>query len=248
MRPWWGLGDALLGLVFILVFATVGGLLGVVGGIGLGEISIDGNGNIDELQADLETNAFLLLVALSFQQLGQFVWPFIVARWKGFGAGIDFGFRFKWVDLPIGLGAGLGALFASGLVAGGLSWLLDINPDDADNTQFLTENTDSPYFWGLVFLTVVGAPFSEEILFRGLILRAFEKRAGWVVGLVGSSVIFTLVHVQAMPVAELAVLFAAIGLAGTVFGALAIRTGRLGGSIVAHMVFNGIAVGAVILS
>lgn len=66
--------------------------------------------------------------------------------------------------------------------------------------------------------------------------------------MIGSSVIFMLVHAQAMPWSELAVLFTAIGLAGAIFGALAIKTGRLGGAIVAHMVFNGIAVTGVLLS
>ena len=240
-RPWWGLGDALLAIPFVLVFALIGGLIGIVAGVAAGEISFDA----DDLQSDLETNALLLVIAVGGQQLGQFVWPLIVGKWKGFGAAHDFGFRFKWIDIPIGLGAGLLGLILATMAGAGLGWLLNVDPDDADNTSFLTENTDSPWFWGLVAVTVIGAPFSEELLFRGLILRAFEKRWGWVAGLVGSSIIFMLVHFQTMSGSELAVLFAAIGTAGAVFGALAIKTGRIGSSIIAHMLFNGTAVAAI---
>lgn len=247
VRPWWGLGDALLGVVFILAFAVLGLILGILVAAATGQLDFDSS-DVDLLQDNLSASVAVIVIGGGAQQLAQFAWPFIVGKWKGFGAALDFGFRFKWIDLPIGLATGIAALIASGLVGNGLAWLMDVDPSDADNTAFLSDNTDSPWLWGLIFITVIGAPFSEEILFRGLLLRAFEKRSGWVAGLVGSSVIFMAVHYQPMTPSEVAVLFAAIGTAGAVFGSVAIKTGRLGGPIVAHMLFNGVAVSAVLLT
>lgn len=247
IRPWWGLGDVFLGVVFILVFAIIGTIGAIAIAVVTGEIIFDAD-NLETLQDDLATSAIIIVIAGGAQQLGQFVWPFIVGRWKGFGAARDFGFRFKLVDFPLGIATGIGALLAAGLVGQGLAWLMDVNPDDADNTAFLTDNSDSPWIWGLVAIAVIGAPFSEEILFRGLLLRALEKRGTWVGGLVGSSIIFMLVHYQPMAPSELAVLFAAIGTAGAIFGAMAIKTGRLGAPIVGHMVFNAVAVLSVLVT
>lgn len=247
VRPWWGLGDVFLGVVFILVFAIIGTIAAVAIAVATGDIVFDAD-SLETLQDDLATSAIIIVIAGGAQQLGQFVWPFIVGRWKGFGAASDFGFRFKLVDFPLGIATGIGALLAAGLVGQGLAWLMDVNPDDADNTAFLTDNSDSPWIWGLVAIAVIGAPFSEEILFRGLLLRALEKRGTWVGGLVGSSIIFMLVHYQPMAPSELAVLFAAIGTAGAIFGAAAIRTGRLGAPIVGHMVFNAVAVLSVLVT
>lgn len=241
VRPWWGLGDVFLGVVFILVIAAIGTVIALIIGASTDEIDF-GADNLDTLGDDLATSGVVIVIAGGAQQLGQFLWPFIVGRWKGFGAAKDFGFRFQLVDLPLGIATGVVALIASGLVGNGLAWLMDVDPSEADNTGFLTDNSDSPWIWGLIFITVIGAPFSEEILFRGLLLRALEKRATWVAGLVGSSVIFMLVHYQASAPSELAVLFAAIGVAGAIFGAMAIKTGRLGAPIIGHMLFNGVAV------
>ncbi len=240
VRPWWGLGDVFLGVGFILLLAIIGMVAALFIGAATGEFELD----LETFGGDeLATSGLVIVIGGGAQQLGQFLWPLIVGRWKGFGAAKDFGFRFKLVDLPLGIATGVVALISAGLINFGLSWLLGIDPEAADNTGFLTDNTDSPWIWGLVFITVIGAPFSEELLFRGLLLRALEKRATWVSGLVGSSIIFALVHYQpGMGRSELAVLLIAIGAAGTLFGAIAIKTGRLGAPIIGHMLFNGAAV------
>ena len=84
-----------------------------------------------------------------------------------------------------------------------------------------------------MFIVVVGliAPICEEVFFRGLLFRSFEKRLGawWALGL--SSVLFAATHGQLLQ-------FVPLIAAGAVFGYLVVRTGRLGPAIVAHMAFN----------
>lgn len=247
IRPWWGLGDVFLGIAFILAFAVIGTIVAVIVAVATGDIDFDAD-NFEVLQDDLATSAVIIVIAGGAQQLGQFIWPLIVAKWKGFGAATDFGFRFKPIDLAWGVGTGFAALVGAGLVGSGLAWLLGVNSEDADNTAFLSDNSDSPWIWGLIAITVIGAPFSEELLFRGLLLRAIEKRSNWIAGLIGSSIIFMLVHYQPMSFSELSVLFAAIGTAGAIFGATAIKTGRLAAPIIGHMLFNAVAVMSVLLT
>ena len=53
--------------------------------------------------------------------------------------------------------------------------------------------------WGLwvsFAFTVLVVPIIEEMYFRGIILPAFAKRFGWIVGVFGSSTIFALLHGQ----------------------------------------------------
>jgi len=90
---------------------------------------------------------------------------------------------------------------------------------------------------------VLGAPFVEELFFRGLVLRSLARRFGPVIGVVGSSVLFGLVHFQTgMGAASDAALMCAIGAFGLLLAYLAVRTGRLGPGLVAHATFNAITV------
>lgn len=51
---------------------------------------------------------------------------------------------------------------------------------------------------GISFVaTVLLAPIVEELYFRGLMLPAVAKRFGWIFGVLGSSVFFAILHLQA---------------------------------------------------
>ncbi len=91
------------------------------------------------------------------------------------------------------------------------------------------------YFIAIVIL----APLCEEPVFRGFIMRGW-LRYGFVVGVVGSGVLFGLQHAQlsgAIP----------LSLVGIVLGGIAFRAGSLWPAIVVHAVYNGIAVPFLIL-
>ena len=54
----------------------------------------------------------------------------------------------------------------------------------------------SEHFWASVFLLVIVAPVTEEVMFRGLILRAFLQRFRGGVAFLLSSILFGLVHLN----------------------------------------------------
>lgn len=95
--------------------------------------------------------------------------------------------------------------------------------------QFLRQ--DGVVWFGLFHIAMVPA-FCEEILFRGYILKAFEKSWGIVTAILVSGLIFGLYHVQLtnlLPLATLGILFAVVTwLSGSIWPA-----------IVAHFVNNG---------
>jgi len=87
----------------------------------------------------------------------------------------------------------------------------------------------------LVLVVVVIAPFAEEVVFRGVLLRAFGARWGTVVGVVASSALFAGLHFSTY-------VFVPIAAAALVFAWLVVRYRSLWPAYVAHATFNGIAV------
>ncbi len=238
VRPWWGMGDALLmlpimGFVFALSFGVIA-VLAVIEGIGFDEI-----GSTDS--ADLP--ASMLVVPTLIQQIAWFGWPFIVSKWKGLGAAADWGWAFKPVDIGIGLGTAMIAMFAAGIAATVTSALVDLEDESlAENTQILTDYENSPWLYALLFIVIIGAPFSEELLFRGLIMRSVAKRWGTVAGVIGSLVVFVPIHIADGGVFSggQVVLWASIATLGAVLAIAAVMTERLAASIFAHMIINAI--------
>lgn len=94
-------------------------------------------------------------------------------------------------------------------------------------------------------LTVLVVPVVEELLFRGLVLRAclrlfgsWGKRLGPALAIVATGVLFGLAHAELLELLGLAIF-------GMVLAWLAHRTRRLGPSMFAHGAFNLVAVVAV---
>jgi membrane protease YdiL (CAAX protease family) len=82
-----------------------------------------------------------------------------------------------------------------------------------------------------LFALVLVAPVTEEILFRGWLLRDLEREYGRARALLWSSALFGLVHMEAP-----AILYAALG--GLVLGAVALRTKSTLASIAMHAGVN----------
>jgi membrane protease YdiL (CAAX protease family) len=100
--------------------------------------------------------------------------------------------------------------------------------------------------WSVIVLTailVVGAPFFEELFFRGLVQGAFTNRFGARIALFGTAVCFGLVHYRVgMTAAQAFITVVTIGATGLVLGATKWHYEKLGPGMVAHAFFNAVVV------
>ena len=108
---------------------------------------------------------------------------------------------------------------------------------DAPN-QRLTGGSHGTGYMVIAVLTVVGAPFFEELFFRGVLLRALARLFGRVGGWVGPSlaivvtgVLFGLAHAESLQLLGLATF-------GIIFSSSPTAPAGLGMNMVAHATFN----------
>jgi uncharacterized protein len=143
---------------------------------------------------------------------------------------------FRWTDAPVGLGAGIaGQLALLPLLYWPISRWVDL--DDLDDAA--RDLSDAAATSGQFVILAVGvalvAPVLEELFFRGVLLPALADRFGQAPGIVISSAVFALSHLE--PIA-LPGLFAF----GVIAALLVRRTGRLAPSILCHIAFNTVVV------
>ncbi len=219
--PRWGLGDFLIGLVGGYALATLVGLLWLAG-TGQETLSLAGQG---------------------LSQIGLwtgFVGAALVASHRK-GAGRlaeDFGLRFRWSDLAVGV---VGGLVVQLVVLNAVAFLLRPllgRPEVERTAQDLLDKAQGAAFFGLVLSVVVGAPIVEELFFRGLLLRSLQRRVPDNAAVAISSIAFGLSHGSGLPIKAVLLVMISITIFGAILAKLAIRTGRLGPGIVVHAVFN----------
>jgi membrane protease YdiL (CAAX protease family) len=95
---------------------------------------------------------------------------------------------------------------------------------------------------GFVLALVVIAPVVEEFFFRGLFFRTLRDHYGFVVGALGSGVLFSLPHMGAGGVAANLMLRISIAIFGMCLAAMYEWRGTLGANVAAHAAFNLLAV------
>jgi membrane protease YdiL (CAAX protease family) len=136
-------------------------------------------------------------------------WP---TRWVGFvAAGAVLGVAVQWSS----------------------QWLP--SPPELPIEAMLRTATDA---WLMTFFGVLIAPFAEELLFRGLLFPALARRAGAVVSLVLTSLLFGAVHAQ-----QLAGAWAQVGciaVVGLVLTGVRWRFRSLACSTLVHAGYNGV--------
>jgi uncharacterized protein len=158
----------------------------------------------------------------------------------------DMGLRFRWIDL-IGIPIGVAGQFLVALMYVPISHHVhNFNQRFDAPSQRLTGASHGPGYLVIAILTVVGAPFFEELFFRGVLLRSLARLFGTVGGWVGpamaivvTGVIFGLAHAESLQLLGLATF-------GIILSFVSYRTGRLGMDMVAHASFNLVAVVAVV--
>jgi membrane protease YdiL (CAAX protease family) len=216
--PRWGLGDVVAGLLVAIVASSV------VGAIALGAT---GDDDLDELPM------WLYSIVQAAQYVGFVGIPVLATRWKGNGLVRDLGVRMVRRDVPLGLALGVGLqLIVVPLVSYPWVWIHGRDADELDDRA--RELTDRAHGFGLLLLSivlVVGAPFAEELFFRGLTMRSFQRRLGVTIGLVVTALLFAATHLDLLSLPALFVF-------GLVVGYLVQRTGRLGPAWWTHVGFN----------
>ncbi len=146
----------------------------------------------------------------------------------------DYGLEFRPIDL---IGVGIGVL--SQLVVVNLVYLVlksiwpDTFTDDRlqENARDLIDRATGGSAVLLVVLVGIGAPIVEELFYRGLLQRSLLARYSDGLVVVGVAMLFALVHFRVVEYPGLFVF-------GLILGFCAMRTGRLGMSISAHIGFN----------
>jgi membrane protease YdiL (CAAX protease family) len=156
-------------------------------------------------------------------------------RWATGHISVDFGARIRPIDLAIGLAAVFVALQLERIVA------LLVEVLHIPITSNVTDVTDDRALYvTLAAIAVVAAPLVEELFFRGLILSALRSRMSAVPAVAVQAVAFGGYHAAPVYGWGNIGLVLVLAVVGAVFGAAAHLTRRLGASIVAHAVLNGV--------
>lgn len=208
---------------FVLVW--LGGFLGA--GIFLGVAELAGSGD------------WSIVLGLAGQYFGNIVVFWYLARRKSNG---DVGFAVETSDFAyIGLG-----IFLQLTVALASRPLVDLLFPDGESPQQIAEamaDVDASTLLKITFFTaaVVLAPVTEELMFRGVLLRALAPR-GRAFIVVTTAAVFALVHVIGLdldrPLASAAVVLPPVFLLGVLLAWVTLRKGRLGPAIFVHSGWN----------
>ncbi len=237
-RPPWGLGEVLLGLAVAEVAGSV--LLLVWDRLSHQTAVAAASLSAGQLTADL--------LGVWIGLAGAVV---LSAHRARHSLDEEFGWRIRlWPDVPLGVGVGVAAQLW--LVPALYEPFVHVVPHLARRlgapARQLTGGAHGNAAFLVAFLIVVGAPVVEELFFRGLLLRALERRFGsfgWSRGLVRlsaivvSGLVFALFHFEPLQFLGLAVF-------GIALGVLASWSRRLGPSTVAHASFNAVAVATLV--
>lgn len=149
--------------------------------------------------------------------------------------------RLTWRDLGIGAAAGL---ILWGIVMTVAGWVTTVF-DDVESFDNGGSGLDihAGWFAAIVIITVavIGAPFFEELFFRGLVLGVLTRRRSVATAIVIQGVLFGIVHYQiGMSFPQIALTVIIISTTGVGLGWLRWHYRRLGPAMIAHGVYNAI--------
>lgn len=225
----WGIPDAAL----VWLAGIVGSALaaGVAIGVTGGDAGDDDAGVFAALVAGQYVAMLLALVGVS--------------RLKGRGTlAADFGFRVDlardWWVIP----AGAGLQIAANVLMAPILWLSDRDDAAQDVVQRL-EDAGGLELAVTALAAVLLAPVFEELLFRGMLLRALQRRMAPPAAVVVSALVFGAVHLVD-PGAFLVI--PGLVAVGIVAGMLAVRTGSLSQPILLHLGFNTVVVVTILVA
>jgi membrane protease YdiL (CAAX protease family) len=233
----WGAGD--IGWFVLVVLATL--LLSVLLSLAVVLVARDVFTDGGDVDATTATGSWLLTGGQALFFAGMAAWPLIAAWRKSSGWRAAYGFVVSWRAVGVGLGGGVATLVAMTVLTSLTAKVLDqeVTSAGADVAESMSGNTLA-YVLFLV-LIAVGAPFVEELAFRGLVWGAVVKHgwSPWLATII-AGVPFALLHVEPLRVAPLLA-------AGIVLGIVR-QYGGLSGAMLAHCVVNTLGVIGIVAS
>lgn len=192
----------------------------------------------------------IYVVAIMVPSLAATVLSFLFSRYRGNGPVVDFGLPTSMSEfggqLKTGFVWGIAAL-AGGIVLA----LVVLAQTDLEDQAPLGDLLDIPLPWKIVLALWIwlGAPFCEEIMFRGMVWGALERRVApakfallsnkWVV-LIVTAVLFALWHREGWR-------FVVLVWGGLAIGIARMRSGSVASSATAHSVNNTLPALAILL-
>ena len=163
----------------------------------------------------------------------------VAVKRHGTGRLRDLGFRVRWVDVALGLGFGVAGLIGVGAIARVLK-AIGVEPHRSSLVDPLRRGPLTVAV--IVFIAVVGAPFVEEMFFRGLVQSGLVTRWGAAAGIIGQAILFGLVHLGPTDARGNLGVFLLIAPVGALLGILRYGFKRLGPGMFTHAVYNAIIV------
>ncbi len=166
-------------------------------------------------------------------------WCVAVSRRWGTGrTARDLGLSVRWSDLgwgPLTWLAGVGCQLAIAAV------VLVLDVPISNNTEGIAElQADRAYIVSIVITAVIAAPLVEELVFRGVVLRGLLSRIPAVGAIALQATLFGAAHVDPVRgVGNIGLVLVLSGV-GAVFGGAAYLLRRIGATVVAHAIFNGV--------
>lgn len=172
-------------------------------------------------------------------------WRYASRRWGSGHPRQDVGLSFLLSDLGRGPLTWLACLAAQVVVAIFVQ-LTDI--PFQGNTETINDlRDDRGYVIAMLVLAVIAAPIVEEIVFRGLVLRGLLSRYSAATAVAVQAVLFGMAHIGPERGIRNLGLVMVLSAVGAVLGASAYMARRLGPTMLAHAILNGVAM-AVVLS
>lgn len=227
----WGFGDVGWFVLWVIGTIVASVLIFVPVLLAAPEAFTD-DGNVDGGSA---AGSWFLTAAQAIFFAGMVAWPLIAAWRKSSGWRHAYGFVVSWRAIGIGFAGGIATLIAMTVLTSVTAELLDQEVTSAGADAALSMTGSTLAYVLFLVLIAVGAPFVEEVAFRGLVWGAAVKRglSPWIATVI-AGVPFALVHVEPLRVAPLLA-------AGMVLGVVR-QYGGLGAAILAHCVVNTIGV------
>jgi membrane protease YdiL (CAAX protease family) len=177
-----------------------------------------------------------LLVAIGYGP--SVAWCLYVRRRWADGSASAIGWSFRWSDLGWGPLTWLGAI---GTQVGVAVVVLLLDVPLSSNVEEIGEiDADRAYVVATVVTAVIAAPIVEELVFRGVVLRGLLSRLRAWIAIPVQGLLFGAAHVDPVRGLGNIGLGVVLGGVGVALGVAAYLLRRIGPTVVAHAIFNGV--------